>query len=219
MITPLAVSALLFAYLLGSFPSAVWIGKMFYGVDVREFGSGNAGATNTFRVLGKRAGIPVLILDILKGWVAVNMSYYLLDDAPGSEPYVNMQIVLGIAALMGHIFPVFAGFRGGKGIATLLGIMLAIQPRASAICILVFLAIFLVSGYVSLSSMAAGFSFPFIIMILFKNSVIPSLLIFSFLIAVLILVTHQKNIERLLKRQESKTRLLKLGKKTGAYAK
>jgi glycerol-3-phosphate acyltransferase PlsY len=219
MITPTAVSALLFAYLLGSFPSAVWIGKLFYSVDVREFGSGNAGATNTFRVLGKRAGIPVLLLDILKGWVAVNMTFYLLDDAPGSEPYINMQIVLGIAALMGHIFPVFAGFRGGKGIATLLGIMLAIQPKASAIAILVFLLVFLVSGFVSLSSMAAGFSFPFIIMVLFKSCVIPSLLIFSFLIAVLILITHQKNIERLLKRQESKTRLLKIRKKERVFAK
>ncbi len=209
MITPIAVSALIFAYLLGSLPSAVWIGKLFYGVDVREFGSGNAGATNTFRVLGKKAGIPVLILDILKGWVAVNITFYLLDDAPGSEPYVNMQIVLGIAALFGHIFPVFAGFRGGKGIATLLGVMLAIQPAASAIAILVFLAVFVITGYVSLSSMTAGFSFPFIIMILFKTSVLPSLLIFSFFIAILILVTHQKNIERLIKRQESRTRLLR----------
>jgi glycerol-3-phosphate acyltransferase PlsY len=209
MITPLTVSALIFAYMLGSLPSAVWIGKMFYGVDVREFGSGNAGATNAFRVLGKKAGIPVLILDILKGWIAVNMTFYLLDDAPGSEPYINMQIVLGIAALFGHIFPVFAGFRGGKGIATLLGIMLAIQPSASAIAILVFILVFLVSGYVSLSSMVAGFSFPFIIMVLFNTSVVPSLLIFSFLIAILILVTHQKNIERLIKRQESKTSFLK----------
>jgi glycerol-3-phosphate acyltransferase PlsY len=217
MITPLAVSALLFAYMLGSLPSAVWIGKMFYGVDVREFGSGNAGATNTFRVLGKKAGIPVLIIDILKGWIAVNMTFYLLDDAPGSEPYINMQIVLGIAALFGHIFPVFAGFRGGKGIATLLGVMLAIQPAASAIAIAVFLLVFLVSGYVSLSSMLAGFSFPFIIMILFNTSVVPSLLIFSFLIAILILVTHQKNIERLIKRQESKTRLLR--KKEGVLLK
>jgi glycerol-3-phosphate acyltransferase PlsY len=209
MITPIAVSALLFAYLLGSFPSAVWIGKMLYGVDVREFGSGNAGATNTFRVLGKKAGIPVLILDILKGWVAVNMTYYLLQDAPGTAPYVNMQIVLGLAALIGHIFPLFAGFRGGKGIATLLGIMLAIQPAASAVAILVFVVVFLVSGYVSLGSMSAGFTFPFIIMLFFNTTVVPSLVIFSFLVAILILITHQKNIERLIKRQESKTRLLK----------
>jgi glycerol-3-phosphate acyltransferase PlsY len=209
MITPLTVSALLFAYALGSLPSAVWIGRIFYGVDVREFGSGNAGATNTFRVLGKRAGIPVLILDILKGWVAVNMTFYLLDDAPGSEPYVNMQIVLGIAALMGHVFPIFAGFRGGKGIATLLGIMLAIQPAASSLAIAVFLLVFVASGYVSLGSMTAGFSFPFIIMVFFNNNVNPSLVIFSFLVAILILVTHQKNIERLIKKQESKTRLLK----------
>jgi glycerol-3-phosphate acyltransferase PlsY len=217
MITPINVSALIFAYLLGSLPSAVWIGKMFYNVDVREFGSGNAGATNTFRVLGKKAGIPVLILDILKGWIAVNMTFYVLEDVPGSEPFVNMQIVLGIAALFGHIFPIFAGFRGGKGIATLLGIMLAIQPAASGIAISVFFLIFLISGYVSLSSMVAGFSFPFIIMILFKSHVVPSLLIFSFLIAILILVTHQKNIERLIKRQESKTRLLR--KKQEALAK
>ncbi len=217
MITPIAVSALIFAYLLGSIPSAVWVGKIFYKVDVREFGSGNAGATNTFRVLGKRAGVPVLILDILKGWIAVSMTYYLVDDLPGTEPFVNMQIVLGIAALFGHIFPVFAGFRGGKGIATLLGIMLAIQPGASSIAIFIFLAVFLISGYVSLSSMVAGFSFPFIIMVLYNTSVVPSLLIFSFLIAILILITHQKNIERLIKRQESKTRILR--KKDGVLVK
>jgi glycerol-3-phosphate acyltransferase PlsY len=217
MITPIAVSALIFAYLLGSFPSAVWIGKMLYGVDVREFGSGNAGATNTFRVLGKKAGIPVLILDILKGWVAVNITFYLLEDAPGTAPYVNMQIVLGLAALLGHIFPLFAGFRGGKGIATLLGIMLAIQPAASAVAILVFVVVFLVSGYVSLGSMSAGFTFPFIIMLFFNTTVVPSLVIFSFLVAILILITHQKNIERLIKRQESKTHLLK--KKQGVFLK
>src|SRR5687768_13215686 len=124
------IGGLLFAYLLGSIPSAVWIGKRFYGIDVREFGSGNAGATNTFRVLGKKAGIPVLLIDIFKGWLAVQLAYlssYRID----SVEFVNLELVLGIAALIGHIFPVYVGFRGGKGIATLLGVVIGVHPYAA----------------------------------------------------------------------------------------
>src|SRR5690606_18146286 len=110
------------AYLLGSVPTSIWIGKRFYKIDVREFGSGNAGATNTFRVLGKKAGIPVLIIDILKGTCAVALSY-LSGFEYGSAEFVNLQLGLGVAALIGHIFPVFAGFRGGKGVATMLGVV------------------------------------------------------------------------------------------------
>src|ERR1700740_3421660 len=108
------VLPLIAAYLMGSIPTAVWIGRIFYGIDVREYGSGNAGATNTFRVLGKKAGIPVLIIDILKGTAAVSLSF--LSGFQADTPFfTNFQIGLGIAALIGHIFPIFAGFRGGKG--------------------------------------------------------------------------------------------------------
>jgi glycerol-3-phosphate acyltransferase PlsY len=207
MSTVYHVIGLIIAYMVGSIPSAVWIGKYFYGIDVREYGSGNAGATNTFRVLGKKAGIPVLLIDVFKGWISVNMAY-LTDYHPGSEQFVNFQLVLGIAALLGHIFPVYAGFRGGKGIATLLGIILAVHPQAALLSIAVFIVVLLISRYVSLGSMIAAISFPVIIIVFFKSP-IPSLVIFSLVIAVLVLITHQKNIERLLRREESKTKLIK----------
>ncbi|MBL7892970.1 MAG: glycerol-3-phosphate 1-O-acyltransferase PlsY [Bacteroidia bacterium] len=207
MTQALQIISLIIAYLIGSIPSAVWIGKIFYGIDVREYGSGNAGATNTFRVLGKKAGIPVLFIDILKGFAAVQLPY-LTELVPGSVQFVNLQLVLGVAALFGHIFPLFAAFKGGKGIATLLGIILAVHPYAALVSIGVFLVVFLISKYVSLGSITAALTFPIIVIVVFKTR-IPSLVIFSMVIAVLVLITHQKNIERLIKREESKSPLIK----------
>lgn len=193
------------AYLLGSIPTSVWIGKAFYNIDVREFGSGNAGATNTFRVLGKRAGIPVLIIDILKGTTAVALSF-LSGYHPGTAGFVELQLGLGIAALIGHIFPVFAGFRGGKGVATILGIVICIVPGASALSLLVFLFVLFSSRFVSLSSMIAGVSFPiFLNLVLGNQNQILS--IFSIVVAALLIITHRKNINRLLQKQESKVQL------------
>jgi glycerol-3-phosphate acyltransferase PlsY len=202
---------LLGAYLLGSIPTAVWIGKYFYRIDVREYGSGNAGATNTFRVLGKRAGVPVLLIDVLKGFAAVNLAY-ISNYTPHSNQFINLQLVLGIASLIGHIFPIFASFRGGKGIATLLGIVLAVHMFAALIAIGIFIIVLLLSGYVSLGSMIAAVIFPFIVIGVFKETV-PSLVIFSILIAIMVLITHQKNIERLLRREESKARIIRKKKK------
>lgn len=195
------------AYLLGSIPTAVWIGKFFYNIDVREYGSGNAGATNTFRVLGKKAGIPVLLIDVLKGFAAVCLAY-LSDYSPNSNQMINLQLVLGIASLVGHIFPIFASFRGGKGIATLLGIILAVHPYAAFCAIGIFIVVLLISSYVSLSSMTAALCFPVIVIGVFKTTA-PSLIIFSILIAIMVLITHQKNIERLLRKEESKAKLIK----------
>lgn len=195
------------AYLLGSIPSAVWIGKYFYRIDVREYGSGNAGATNTFRVLGKKAGIPVLIIDVLKGFAAVNLAY-ISNYSPHSNQFINLQLVLGIASLIGHIFPIFASFRGGKGIATLLGIILAVHLLAALSAMGIFIIVFIISGYVSLGSIIAAVLFPVIVIGIFKETV-PSLIIFSILIAIMVLITHQKNIERLLRREESKSRIIK----------
>lgn len=194
------------AYLIGSIPTAVWVGRYFYGIDVREYGSGNAGATNTFRVLGKKAGIPVLLIDILKGFLAVKLAYFLEDGIYTEKQLVNLSLVLGIAALIGHIFPVYVGFRGGKGIATLLGLMLAVHFQAAMCALGVFMLVFIISKYVSLSSITAAVSFPFIVIIGFKITT-PSLVIFSMFISVLVLVTHQKNIERLLRREESKAKI------------
>ncbi len=199
------VSLIIAAYLIGSIPTAVWWGKRYYGIDVREFGSGNAGATNTFRVLGKKAGIPVLAIDIVKGTIAVllaRFSAYTYD----SNEFVTLELGLGIAALVGHVFPIFAGFRGGKGVATILGIVICLTPLTSLMVLGVFLIVLLATRYVSLSSMTAGLSFPFFLNIVLKNQN-QTLLIFSLFVAALLLVTHKKNISRLLKRQETKVNL------------
>lgn len=211
MISIYSISALILAYLCGSIPTAVWIGLSFYGIDVREYGSGNAGATNTFRVLGKQAGIPVMLIDILKGWTATNLAYMIGVTTTGpynSVAFTNYQLALGIAAVMGHLFPVFAGFRGGKGIATLFGMILAINLHAALLCVLVFIVVLLVTKYVSLSSILAGFMYPIGVTFIFPVYV-KSVIIYGMCICVLILVTHQKNIERLLKGKESKVNLFK----------
>lgn len=193
---------IILAYLIGSIPTAVWIGKAFYNIDVREFGSGNAGATNTFRVLGQKAGIPVLIIDILKGSLAVLLAFlspYVFE----SDEFVNLQLALGIAALVGHIFPVFAGFRGGKGVATILGIVMCILPLSCSVALVIFLLVLFTSRMVSLSSMMAGVAFPFILHFILGNTN-PILTTFSIVVALLLIVTHRKNIVRILNKQESK---------------
>lgn len=205
METTIIISLLVSAYLVGSIPTAVWWGKRFYGIDVREFGSGNAGATNTFRVLGKKAGIPVLIIDIMKGILATALAF-LSPYAFDSNQFVNLELGLGIAALVGHIFPVFAGFRGGKGVATILGVVICLTPFTSLLVLFVFLSVLIVSKYVSLSSMIAGISFPLILNLVLKNNN-ETLMTFSIFVAVMLIVTHKKNISRLLKKQESKTYL------------
>ncbi|NEU08189.1 glycerol-3-phosphate 1-O-acyltransferase PlsY [Flavihumibacter sp. R14] len=211
MISIYSISALIAAYLFGSIPTAVWIGQAFYGIDVREYGSGNAGATNTFRVLGKKAGIAVMILDILKGYTATNLAYLIGLSVTGphsSVQFANYQLALGITAVMGHLFPIFAGFRGGKGIATLFGMILAVHFPAAMLCVLVFVTVLLISKYVSLSSILSGFTFPLSIIFVFQSP-IRSVVLYGMCICVLILVTHQKNIERLLKGKESKVFLFK----------
>ena len=211
MISIYSVSALFLAYLFGSIPTAVWIGQAFYGIDVREYGSGNAGATNTFRVLGKKAGIAVMLLDIFKGYTATNLAYMIglsITGPQDSVQFVNYQLALGISAVMGHLFPVFAGFRGGKGIATLFGMILAVQSEAAMLCVLTFVIVLMISKYVSLSSILAGFTFPLSIIFIFQSP-IRSVVLYGMSICILILVTHQKNIERLIKGKESKVNLFK----------
>ncbi|MFO0322453.1 MAG: glycerol-3-phosphate 1-O-acyltransferase PlsY [Bacteroidota bacterium] len=196
------ISLIFVAYLLGSIPSAVWWGKRFYGIDVREFGSGNAGATNTFRVLGKKAGFPVLIIDILKGTCAVllaHLSPYKFD----TNPFVNLQLALGVSALIGHVFPVFVGFRGGKGVATILGVVICLTPITSALVLIVFLSILILTRYVSLSSILSGFSYPIFLNLLLDNQN-ETLMIFSIFVSALLVITHKKNISRLIRNQESR---------------
>jgi acyl phosphate:glycerol-3-phosphate acyltransferase len=211
MISIYSLSALILAYLFGSIPMAVWIGQAFYGIDVREYGSGNAGATNTFRVLGKKAGIAVMFLDIFKGYTATNLAYIIGLSVTGpqnSVQFVNYQLALGVTAVLGHLFPVFAGFRGGKGVATLFGMILAVHSESAMICVLTFVVFLFVFKYVSLSSIMAGFSFPLSIIFIFQSP-IRSVLLYGMCICILILVTHQKNIERLLKGKEPRVDLFK----------
>ena len=209
MLTTETLLFVLLAYLTGAFPSAVWIGKTFYKIDVREFGSGNAGATNTFRVLGKKAGIPVLIMDIFKGWLSVNYISFLTNIPESAEAVFEIKLAFGIAAVIGHLFPIYTGFRGGKGIATLLGLLIGLHAVAALYSILVFVIIFITSKYVSLGSIIASIAFP-ILVILILGSTNVSLNLFAFFVPILSLITHQKNIERLIRGVETK---VKFGKK------
>ncbi len=199
----LLIISCIIAYALGSIATAVWTSRLFYGIDIREHGSGNAGATNIIRVLGWTTGIPVLIIDIGKGWLAAYLPV-LFNLAPdGSTQLINMQILTGMIAITGHVFPVFAGFKGGKGVASTFGVLLSLHPQVTLMCMGVFIAVLLMTGYVSVSSIAAGVAFPVFLFLFFDN---PSVLfsIFSILIALSLVITHKKNIARLLKGEENR---------------
>jgi glycerol-3-phosphate acyltransferase PlsY len=192
------------AYLIGSIPTAVWVSCKIYGIDIREHGSGNAGATNTFRILGKRAGTAVMLGDMMKGFIAVKLallSHFNWD----SEAITNLQVVLGLAAVVGHIFPIWADFRGGKGIATLFGMILSIQPLVAVSLVGVFIAILFLTRYVSLSSITASIAFPVLIVFIFREPEI-SYKVFAIATACLVVLTHHKNISRLLAGNESKVK-------------
>ena len=157
-----ATTMILIAYLLGSIPSAVWIGKKYYGIDIREHGSKNAGTTNMLRVLGKRAALPVFALDFLQGFVAVTLIELLKYDDNISDMWlINIKIIAVFAAVLGHIFPIFAGFRGGKGVATLVGAVTGIYPPVALLGFGVWLVVLMIAHYVSLSTMTADGCLPF----------------------------------------------------------
>jgi glycerol-3-phosphate acyltransferase PlsY len=205
------VLALLGAYLLGSIPTSVWFGKIFYNIDLREHGSGNAGATNALRVFGNRAGALILVLDALKGFAAVYLSRFFPEASfTSANNIVIYQLILGSMALLGHVFPLFAGFRGGKGIATLVGIVVALFPQAVLICLAVFLLAFLPTRYVSLGSIFAAIAFPVAVIFILQSDLIAEI-IFSLAVAVFVPLTHQKNIRRLLKGKENKLQFRKKG--------
>ncbi len=191
------------SYGLGSIATAVWAGKLFHGIDIRQHGSGNAGATNTIRVMGWATGIPVLVIDLAKGWLAASLPHMLNVGIHGSPEQINLQILCGLIAVIGHVFPIFAGFRGGKGVGTTFGVLLALQPYVTLICLGVFLTVLLITGYVSVSSMSAGLSFP-IVLTFFPSSSSAIFEIFSVLIAIAIILTHRKNILRLIRKEENR---------------
>ena len=200
------VIAVLLAYFIGSIPSAIWVSKWFFGVDVRDYGSNNAGATNTFRVIGRVAGFTVLFFDILKGWVSVKILTSLILYEPQSSEFINMQLVVGITAVLGHVFPIYEKFQGGKGVATLMGIILAINFSAAIGCVVIFLLIFIFTNYVSLGAIVAAIFFPIITIFIIRVESI-SVVYFSIFISILVILTHKPNIYRLLNKDENKMKI------------
>lgn len=202
------IIAFLLAYLVGAIPSSVWVGKLFFGIDVRKYGSGNAGATNSFRVLGTLPGLVVLFADITKGSIAVSFAYYIGGILPFTDTFLYYKFSLGFTAALGHIFPVYLGFKGGKGVATFFGVVLAIFPLAALICAIIFLTVFLLSRYVSLASLVSSLAFPLAVLFLHRMFQIP-VIVFVCLIPVIIFYTHRKNIQRLMNGTENKIRFKK----------
>jgi glycerol-3-phosphate acyltransferase PlsY len=196
------------AYLIGSIPTSVWVSKSVFNFDIRDYGSGNAGATNSFRVLGPKWGSFVMFVDVLKGVIATSLyiliPYYLTNELART----NFMIILGLVAVVGHIFPIWAGFRGGKGVATILGMALAIQPAVALLCLVVFAFTLLTTRFVSLSSMLAGVAFMVLILFIFDEKETLYRL-FAIIVAFLVIVTHQKNITRLMNGTENKVPLFR----------
>lgn len=199
---------IVFAYFIGSIPTALIISKSFFHIDIRDYGSGNMGATNTFRVLGARYGTVVMIFDILKGMAAVGLYNFLPHYLTNEWDRTNLMVGLGLAAVLGHIFPIFANFRGGKGVATLFGMILTVQPVIAISCVGVFLFVLYLTRYVSLSSIIAGLALPVCVLWIWNDDVILYR-IFAILVAALVILTHQKNIIKILRGSESRVPIFK----------
>lgn len=200
-----AFGAMVLSYLCGSIPTSVWWGKAFFGIDVREHGSHNAGATNTFRVLGPKAGIPVLLIDMLKGFAPVRVLAWWSGLQDDSADFTWLRVGMALAAVIGHLYPVFAGFRGGKGVATSFGGILALHRGSALICLGVFAIVYSATRYVSLSSLCAAVAFPIVVLLLAHEDhfVLQG---FSIVICLIVFWTHRTNIGRLLKGTENRMR-------------
>lgn len=202
------LALIILAYLIGSIPTALIISKQFFGIDIRDYGSGNMGATNTFRVLGSKYGTIVMVCDIAKGIAATLLFTFIPYYFNHELDRTNFMIGLGLAAVLGHIFPLFANFKGGKGVATLFGMIIAVQPVVAASCVGVFLIVLYLTRYVSLSSILAAIMLPVSVLWIWNEHEIMYR-IFALLVACLVIFTHQKNIGRLLKGVESRIPILK----------
>ncbi len=199
---------IIIAYLLGSIPTALIISKKYFGIDIRDYGSGNMGATNTFRVLGSKYGTIVMVFDILKGMAAVALYNFLPHYLNNELDRTNFMIGLGLAAVLGHVFPIFANFKGGKGVATLFGMILAVQPVVAISCVGVFLLVLYLTRYVSLSSILGALMLPISVLWIWNEHEIMYR-IFALLVAFMVIMTHQKNIGRILRGVESRIPILK----------
>jgi acyl phosphate:glycerol-3-phosphate acyltransferase len=202
------VFLIILAYLIGSIPTAVWVSRAFFNIDIRDYGSGNSGATNTYRVLGPKWGTFVMAVDMIKAIIAVKLAFLVPYSFDNDIYLVNLQLGLGLAAVLGHVFPVWAEFKGGKGVASLFGMVLGIQPNVALCCVGVFILVLYLTRWVSLSSILASIAFPVFILVIFNE---PEKLyrVFAITVAMLVLLTHQKNIGRLLKGSETKVPILK----------
>ncbi|MBM3159934.1 MAG: glycerol-3-phosphate 1-O-acyltransferase PlsY [Bacteroidetes bacterium] len=197
------------AYFIGSIPTAVWLGRYFHGIDVRDHGSHNAGATNTFRILGKRLGWAVLFIDVSKGAFCAILPLFFIEYYTGfKDEELILQLFGGFSAVLGHVFPIYAGFRGGKGVATSLGIVLGINLVGAFVCILIFLIVFMTFRFVSLGAITAAVALPFVSFFWLKEDQ-QIMIIFTIMLAFVVIVAHRKNIGRLLKGEENKMNLLK----------
>ncbi len=191
---------LLLSYITGSIPTSIILGKIVKGIDIREHGSGNAGGTNVFRVLGWKPALIVVIIDIFKGWLPTAIYATTLFQGQPITDIGIIQILCGFAAVLGHTYTIFAGFRGGKGIGTLAGMLIAIYPITFPLCLIVFVITLIITGYVSLSSIFATIALPIILLILPIFGVqqsTSSLLIFALLVPLFAIFTHRSNIARL----------------------
>lgn len=196
------------AYIIGSVPTSVWVSKHFFGVDIRDYGSGNAGATNTYRILGAKWGTFVMVIDVLKGLIATSLVVFIPYYMNNPFAKTNFMVGLGLVAIVGHIFPIFADFKGGKGVATLFGMIIALQPIVAVCCVGVFLLVLFLTRFVSLSSILASVAFAVFILFIW-NEKEPLYRIFAVSVALMVILTHQKNINRILKGTESKVPILK----------
>lgn len=200
------ITIIFLSYLAGSIPTSIIMSKLTRGIDIRDYGSGNAGATNAIRVLGWKIGIIVIIVDVGKGILATLLiSKLRIDPVPIS--YNLVQIIAGLSAVLGHIWTIFAGFKGGKGVGTAAGMLFSLYPLAGIICLLVFAIVLLGGRYVSVASMCAAISLPIVILLLnkfFNYSISNELFYFAIFMAALIVFTHRSNIKRLIKGEENR---------------
>ncbi|MDG1754985.1 MAG: glycerol-3-phosphate 1-O-acyltransferase PlsY [Rhodothermales bacterium] len=207
------ITILVLSYLAGSIPASVWVGKAMHRTDLRDHGSGNAGATNAFRVLGWKAGVVSTIVDLGKGMLAAGLiSQIRIDPLPNGfgfwEAESVIMLIAGVTAVFGHMYPVLAGFRGGKGVNTTAGVLLAITPMTMLVTLGVFVLVLFASRYVSLASLAATATYPTAIAfrkyVMDVDALDASIFVFSLLLAVSIFLAHRTNIQRLLNGSESR---------------
>jgi glycerol-3-phosphate acyltransferase PlsY len=202
----LLIACCLLGYFFGSFPAGYFAGRL-AGVDVRTLGSGNIGATNVLRVLGKKWGYPVFVIDALKGLIPVRLALVLANQSPVTKPYAEyFAILAALMAVAGHTFPVWLHFKGGKGVATSAGAMIGLMPLAVPLIFLIWVIVFETTRYVSLASIIAAIALPIIagLFAFWKFADTRALIYFSILIMLLVLWRHRSNFSRLLKGTEQR---------------